>query len=478
MRIPPATAGPHSVEDLHPGEDMPAHRHPGRAPRGGHRDPHAPGRAPAGLRLAALCLALLAGLVPRAGAFYDDASLRAIGFSAERARATGAPLVLLAHQTVCDFVAFGPRVRDEHWVWFIGDPDAPACRAVREVEILLDVKYEFPFIDHCRIFRGADTLVVDPRGWSIDPVRGWPPETGGAWRGAHGRLPELKAGDIVDFAYRVENRWSTERLPSAWEAIPIRHPDAPTFERQIICSYNSVLKGRVHVVGEERNPVRHFGVSPPRIELLTGDLPPGPATPGTSPGSPRVLFTASSDWNDVRQTLAHSCNATIVAADRLLEATGDSISQCHRGSRERLGAVLDYAERHWRRVPLPLSATSYYPGDAGEMLRQHAAGPLERAALTAGLARAAHLQAALFLARGDEEPFLPGFALPQQFDHAALRVELTEEQTALLIDPWQSKLEDALRTPGDWTLFLGIARPWEGFYAKDAAGALVRTKIE
>jgi hypothetical protein len=457
------------------GDDMPTHRHPRCAPRASRRDPLARLRAPAGLWLTVL---LTTGLAPRAWAFYDDASLRAIGFNAERARATGAPLVLLAHQTICDFVAFGPRVRDEHWVWFIGDPGAPACRAVREIEIPLDVKYEFPQIDRCRIVRGADTLAVDPREWTIDPVRGWPPETGGAWRAMHARLPELRAGDIVDFAYRVVNRWSAERPPSAWEAIPIRHPDAPTFEREIVFSYNPVLKGRVQVIGDERNAVRHFGVTPPRIEFLSGDLPAGPATPAAAPGSPRLLFTASRGWRDVCEVLSRPCNAAILATDGLLAAVGDSISGRHTGSRERLAAVLGYAEGHWRRVPLPLSATSYCPGEAGELLRQRAAGPLERALLTAGLARAAHLQAALFLARGDEEPFLPDFPLPQQFDHAALRVELTEEGRALLIDPWQPKLEDALRTAGEWTLFLGLTQPWEGFYAKDPAGALVRAPIE
>jgi hypothetical protein len=475
MRILRAMAEPRGTKDLKPGDDMPSHRHPGRAPHAGRRDPLARRRAPAALWLAIL---FVAGLAPRAGAFYDDASLRAICFNADRARTTGAPLVLLAHQTLCDFVAFGPRVRDEHWVWFIGDPGAPACRTLREIEVPIEVKYEVPMIERCRVFRGADTLVVDPHDWKLDPVPGWPAETGGAWRAAGARLPELKAGDIVDFAYRVENRWSAERLPSAWEAIPIRCPDAPTFERQIVCSFNPVLRGRVQVIGDERNAVRHFGVTPPRIELLTGDLPPGPETPGTSPGSPRLLFTASSDWGDIRKVLGQSCNPAILATDKLLAAAGDSISQRHNGSRERLAAVLGYAQKHWQRVPLPLTATSYYLGDAGELLRQHAAGMLERAVLAAGLAHAAHLQATLFLARGDEEPFLAGFPLPQQFDHAALRVELTEEGSALLIDPWQSNLDDALRTPGEWTLFLGLTAPWEGFYAKDSAGALVRTRVQ
>ena len=123
------------------------------------------------------------------------------------------------------------------------------------------------------------------------------------------------------------------------------------------------------------------------------------------------------------------------AAAEALASTGDSLSRRHDTSRARLAAVLATIDRHWARIPLELTATDYYPGDASELNAQRAAGPLDRAILVAGLARAAHLQVALLLARTDAEPFAPDFQLPHQFDRLALRVELLDEGRA---DPARS----------------------------------------
>ncbi|MBM3316808.1 MAG: hypothetical protein FJY75_03045 [Candidatus Eisenbacteria bacterium] len=434
-------------------------------------------RRASALPLVPLLAALALPASPPVGAAYDDSSLRAICFNAERASEMGEPLVLLAHKTVCDFASYGPRTFDEHWVWFVADPRSTAADELRRFAVPLEVRYEQLFFDRCRIFRGADTLSVDPHGFLLQPIDGWPEPGAFFFREVRAALPELRAGDIVEFAYRVSNRWSDRRAPSAWDAFPIRHPLAPTLERQIIVAHNPVLKGRIRVIGDDRPPVRHMGVSPPRFELHTGDLPAGQAD-ATGPGAARMLFTASTNWWDVQRMLGFNYGPALLGATQLFTSAGDSLSVRHRGSRERLAAVLAHVDREWTPLPQSLTAASYYPSDAGELNAQRVAGPLDRAMLVAGLARAAHMQASLFLARTAAEPFLPDFAVPHQFDRLAVQVDLLEEGVKVLIDPLRGRLEDAVGAAEEYTHFLGCVPPWEGLYERDASGALVPLALE
>lgn len=456
--------------------------HAGRRASGGPAEsrPAGSGRSARAGRRASAALAVLAALALLAApgrATYDDNSLRAILFNAERARETGAPLVLLAHETVCDFIAYGPRTFDEHWIWYVGDPASEVANRLRQPEFILEVRYEQLQLDRCRIFRGGDTLWVEPAAFTLESVPAWPMAAGFYYRAVRGKLPELRAGDIVEIAYRISNRWSSRRAPSAWGVIPIRHPWGPTIERHILVTHNPVLKGRVKVLGDEHPPVRHFGVSPPKLELLTGDLPAGSGS-GTRPGEARMLFTASLVWREVAHLLGIHYGPAIEAARDVLAGAGDSLSDRHAPSRERLEAVLAYVDRHWARLPLELCETSYFPGDAQELNAQRAAGPLDRAILAAGLARAAHLQVALLLARTDEEPFAADFQVPHQFDRLALRVELLEEGRAILVDPLAPDLETAIANASACTLFLGCIAPWEGLHERDDDGSLRRSAIE
>jgi hypothetical protein len=210
---------------------------------------------------------------------------------------------------------------------------------------------------------------------------------------------------------------------------------------------------------------------------LTGNLPPG-LEDGTALGAARLLFTASLNWRDVWKMLGVHYGPAVNAASDALAGMGDSLSLEHRGSVERLAAVLALVDRRWPRLPVSLTASSYYPGDARELAAQRVAGPLDRAILAAGLAKAAHLQVALFLARADGEPFLPDFPLPQQFDRLALRLEIPEEGRAILVDPSVGELEAAEDAAAACSRFLGCVPPWEGLYELDSAGALVRISIE
>jgi hypothetical protein len=424
-----------------------------------------------------LAMVLGAVLAHPGQAFYDDSSLRAILFNAERAQEIGAPLVLLAHQTTCNFTGYGPRDFEEHWIWYVGDPKAPESRALRHFEIPVEVKTEIVELERCRIFRGTDTLQVGASPWALVPRADWPKGSEFTQQAVRAGLPELNAGDMVEVVYRLKNRWSGQQAPSAWEVVPIREPGVPTLERHIVVTHNPVLKGRVRVLGDLERPVRHFGVTPPTIELLAGNLPAGPLD-GTALGSPRLLFTASLNWKDVRQLLERDVCTAIDAAQVLLQASGDSLGRSHRSTRDRASAVLRAVDRRWEKTPESLTASNYCPTLPSELVTQRVAGALDRAVLVTALARAAHLQAAILLARGEGEPFIQDFQLPQQFDRVLVRIDVPEENAALLIDPQAETLDAALRAASEATLFLGLAKPWEGFYQRDASGSLVHPSAQ
>jgi len=430
-----------------------------------------------GVRLLPLALLLSAaagwGVGPAQAGFYSPPEVRAIAFNAERARALEAPVMLLAHRTDIYFSGYGQHARDEHWIWYVGDPQDPAAARIARPQVPLDLRLERFRLRHCRILRDADTLALGTDEWSSGAIRGWPSGARSFYHAAETHLPPLQAGDLVEIAYTVENRWSDRRMPVAWDTTPIREPDVPTLERSITYAYNPVLKGRVKVIGDTRKPVRHFGASRPRIDFLTGNLP--PADPKAAPlDRPRVLFTAHVVWSDVLDALQVHLPAELLRLERFLASPGDSLAHSARGSRARLDAVLEYAAQHYDVIPLPLAESDYFAHEASTILGASALPPLDRAVAIAALAAAARLQVQFYLARSGERAFDEDFPTPMHFDRILLRVELTEEDRALWIDPAFAAdgLTAAERAAeGQW-LLVGVRREETRFYKRGPDGDL------
>ncbi len=434
-----------------------------------------PRGTPSPLRTAAACTlgATLLGLAltwPAAG-LYDDASVRAILFNRERADSLGAPLVLLAHRTDCSMQGNGPRSIEEHWLWYIADPDDAAVARLREPNICLQTGLESFGLERCRIFRGGDTLIVDPGLWHLRPPAGWPGQVI-AWQEVTAQLPEFARGDILELAYRVINAWERTRLPSDWEALPIRHPLAPTIERMISIQSNSTIKGRAKVFGDAARLVRHYGPLQPRFELLTGDLPVGLDHP-LALAAPRVLFTADTDWLSVQRVLQRNYMQAIAAVKGLCSAAGDSLALVHRSARGRLSAVLGYVDTHWARIPRTFTEGSCYAGPPAMVHAQGAADDLDRALLTAGLMQAAHLQVDLFLGRDRPESFVEDLPTPLQFDRVILGAVDIEGDARLLFDPRLAELTASQAATRGLLLF-DLSGPETVFYEVNHDGLLTR----
>ncbi|MFH1145019.1 MAG: hypothetical protein V1774_10790 [Candidatus Eisenbacteria bacterium] len=419
---------------------------------------------------ASALLAAALGALP-APALYDDDDVRAILLNQDRAQALDAPLVLLAHETRLHLLGSGPQERNEHWIWYVADPAAPSCRALQTLRIRLDVQLDRLELIRCRIYRDDDTLMIPLDSWHLGVVPGWPPQSRVSWNEASCQLPELRAGDGVEVAYTIHDRWSTTRVPlnSAW--VPIGEPGVPTIERHIVITHPSVLSGRAIVVGDAARVVRHHGNIEPMLELLTGNLPPAPADP-LDPGSPRLLFSAETEWDKLRQTLKAYYGTTAHIYGQALKARADSISSGARSTRARVAAALEYVEGRFARVPPRLLESRAYPRTAPVALEQDCADPLDRAMLVAGLADAAHVKVEILLAASTAEGFRSEFAMPQQFDRILLGFEAIDEGRFVLIDPWQPDLTQALEAAGAPVLF-GITEDVAGFREVNDEGRLV-----
>jgi hypothetical protein len=407
-----------------------------------------------------------------ARADYNGAELRAIFFNKEKAANIGAPLVLMAHRTHCKILGNGPRETHEHRIWYIGDPTHPLCAAVREPGVLLNHTIESFGLKRCRIIRGLDTLRVATDEWKVTAPRGWPPEGYEPWIETHTELPELRRGDIVEISYSITNRWSRNRLPSDWELLPIRSPVAPTIERHIVITYNRALQGEVKVLGDTRRILRHHGGGEPKLELLTGNLPPDPADADSLNGA-RVLFTAGKSWHAVHGVLRDHCAVELNNGTRFLAEIGDSLMRTHRRSRERMRTIFDHIEQRCARIPRSLLSSEYYPRLLALAYEGRATDPLDRALLIAALARAATLKAEIFLGRSTREGFDPEFITPMQFDRVVLRFFVAEEDRHVLLDPWEPDLDRALHAVSTDAVFLGIEQDWPGLYELDEHGQLV-----
>jgi len=403
-----------------------------------------------------------------AGAFFSDADVSSILVNRDRAARFDAPIVLLAHDTHVRLLGNGPRRTEEHLLWYVREPDAPATQAIRRPRIRIGQRLERFILQRCRIYRGADTLGVPPEAWKLAAISGWPPAAYRSWSEATAELPALRRGDVVEIAYAIDNQWSQRRQASHWTAIPLPHPEAPTLERHIVLNHPAALEGRARVFGAATTVIRHYGAEEPEWEILTGNLPPS----GMGQVPPRMLFASDTPWSTVHRSLGPHYRHGARRCAESLAAVGDSLLTAARPTRARLAAVLEYVENHWQRVPRPLRTSDFYPRSPEEILNQRTADRLDRAMLVMGLGQAAKLQIEVFLAASTEEGFRPEFASPQQFDRVLVGTPVIEEGRFLLIDPWAGELtsaEKAARLP----LLFGITEAVAGFREVTDDGQLI-----
>jgi len=445
---------------------------PTGAPRPGVAAPAAGARPPRGARgLTRLLTAAFVLLPLPAQAVYDDASVHSILLNRDRAEALQAPLVLLAHETTCHLAGGGARTKSEHLIWFVADPQAPVCQAVQQPRIRLDLLLERLELHRARIYRSGDTLEVAPAAWHSTGISGWPEATRLSWTEASAELPPLEKGDLVELAYTIHNRWSASRQSANWEVIPIANPLAPTVERHIVLTSVSLIDGQAVVLGDAARLIRHHGTTQPRLELLTGNLPPAPADP-LDLHAPRLLYSAETDWRTVQRALVPHYGYCIQTYEEALAAAGDSILAATRTTRERLAGVLEHIERRWTRVPRSLPETRGFPRLPPAALTDRASDPLDRAILAAGLAGAAHLKVSLFFGASTAEGFRTDLATPQQFDRVLLGVPLLEEGRYLIFDPWQTGLEAAESAASGVPVLFGISEDVAGFREVGSDGRL------
>ena len=408
---------------------------------------------------------VLLGTTPPAHGYYEAAEVTAIRFSSDRAATSGEPLTLLAHQSAYNMFSNGPRRIEEHKLWYVADPTDPRCLDLRKPRILINRMTEAAELTRCRIFRGADTLNIIGEDWRLASPTDWPPQGTDPWRELTAELPPLEQGDVVELAYMIENRWSPGLFPSDWVAVPIRAPGIPTFERHITMEYNVAMKrmARLKVFGDEAPLRRHHGRNRPMVELLTGDLPAGPADP-TALDAPRLFFTSHDTWRTLGLCLQKQYGGFLFEAEALLRSQGDSLSATHRPSGERLEAAMRYVDGHCARIPEPLTASSYYPRRPSIVQAMGTAGPLERALMIAGLGGAARMKIDVYLARPADENFDASIPIPMQFDRVILSVALVDEDRVAYIDPWSYPLSAALEAGGEDLLLYDFFGEEQYFY--------------
>ncbi len=426
-------------------------------------------RATGRARGAPLRVALRTGLLavglwaaaPAAQAFYEDAAVRAILFSRETADTLGSAVVVLAHQTDLSMNGNGRRSTEEHWIWYVADPGDPACAAVKQPRIVIDRTMESFGLRRCRIYRGDDTLAVEEGHWELTEPQGWPEGGADPYREMTATLPPLEAGDVVELAYTVENRWTPGRYPSDWVVAPITVPYGPTVERHILLTHNASISAYLATLGTDARIIEHLGHQPPKYELLTGNLPPGPPQP-TGLDAPRLLFTSAGAWSSVRQVFERHSSVFLRQGEELMAAVGDSLASAHRQSRPRLQAVMDHLRSRIRRYEGALTASTYYARNPQVCVVLRSANRMEWALLVAALAGAARLKVETYLAREGVADFDPGVPNPHQFDRVLLRALVTEEDRFILFDPWNDRLteEVGLESP----LLLPITPAEHDFY--------------
>ncbi len=426
---------------------------------------------------AALILAMVAGLwaVPT-HAFYEEAEVRAILFSRDRADALGAPLVLLAHRSDYTLAGNGPRVVKEHYLWYVGDPEDPACDVIAHPRVLLNTEIETFRLKICRIYRGDDTLRVEEGLWDLAPPRDWPATGNEPFFEAAARMPALARGDIVELAYAIDNRWNRWLYPTDWIRAPLREPRAPTLERHVRVQYNSAMRWRAKVLNDPAKLVRHIGLATPTLEVLTGDLPPGPPVP-TAIDAPCFGFSGHETWAGVARAVGLPANRALAVGEEYFRDLGDSLATAHTNSRERLQAVLTLLGRRCALIPEPMTATIYQGRQPPSTFEGRSAKPLEFALLVGSLARAAHLRTELFLARPGRDGLVVELPQPMQFDRVALRVLLAEEDRVLLLDPTLGDLAACAGGIHEGMLLIGLLEDWLDFYEVGADGSLERVDI-
>lgn len=424
-----------------------------------------------GLLLLILAIAA-SGRVP-AKALFDDAEVRAMLFSRSKAQASAEPLVLLGWKTTCEMNGNGRRTLQEHQVWYIGDPNAPEANAITPFRVLHNTEVELFGLQHCRIYRGDDTLRVENDQWTRQTPRGWPVRGGQPWADAVGTLPPLAAGDVLDVAYVLDNRWNDFFLPSDWAVVPFSTPYAPVIERLVQFEHARTMQSIVEVASHDARLRRHYGRAVPMVEVHTGNIPRGPADP-TGLTAPRVYFTSSETWQKARNQCDLFYEMALEDAEILFRAPGDSLANEFPGTVPRMAAVYDYLEARTTRLPRSLTSSSYFPRAPRIAFELGGTDPIERGLMMTALASAARLKADLFLARSDTTGFLPDVPVAHQFDRLALRVLLIEEDRMVWLDPEADSYGAGLDQAADYQLLMAtrerepvlLHRTPEGYFAR------------
>ncbi|MBD3235653.1 MAG: hypothetical protein GF330_02995 [Candidatus Eisenbacteria bacterium] len=429
-------------------------------------------KRPPAAGLGAVSLVLLSLLSGGAGAEegYGEAELRAILFGRERADTLDAGVVLLAHRTHYEHHGSGERERHEHQIWYVRDPDDPRAAALRTPAVLLDNTHQAFGLTHARVLREGDTLDVTGAGWSLRTPEGWPPEAANPWREAHATLPPWQAGDVFDLSYSLLTRPSRTRIPDAWTRIVLRTPRGPTVERHVVLTYERGLEGFARVIHNPQRLLRHYGADP-KLELLTGNLPPG-AGDAKDLQAPAVLFSCAQAWRPARRVLAEHYMFEIARARTFLAAVGDSLVRNARGSRERIGAIFHLLRERCAPIPRTLLESDYYPRPLAIPWQGRAADEIDRALLFAALADVALIKVDLFLGRSDPRGFDPELVTPQQFDRLLVRLLVAEEDRHIFLDPSAGDLAAAQTVVDEKTVLLGVPDEWARLLQADAQGHL------
>lgn len=403
---------------------------------------------------------------------FDEAQVRAMLFAREEAAASGDPLVLFGWHSFYNIKGNGRREIQEHQVWFIGDPAHPSVRELSPVRVLQDTEVESFGLRLCRIYRGDDTLFVQDKEWSRQTPRGWPERAGTPWAEVVGVLPDLKAGDVLEVAYALDNEWTTFFLPSDWITVPITTPLARTIERKIEFKHASAIEGQYKVASHGARLRRHYGSPTPRFDLHAGNLPIGPASP-TGLDAPRIYFTSSNDWNNVRGQLDLFYGRARSDGELMSRVVGDSLAQSAPGSRDRLDAVMRYLDTRLTRLPREITGSRYYPRDLRVVQILGGADPVERGLVLAGLAASAHLSVDLYLARADTSGFFPDFPTAGQFDHLVLAALIAEEDETVWIDAEAPTLAEGLERAAAYNLVLATGGQKEPLLLRGREGTFI-----
>ncbi len=414
--------------------------------------------------LIALIIALLLTLATPGRAAYTEADIRAIRFNETKATEMGDPAVLLAHLTEISMSGNGPRETFDQLLWYVADPSDPKCESISNPQIPIEATTETFGLNHCLIYRGQETITVNPDLWHLALPDGWPEDERDPWRVATAQLPALEAGDIVDIAYKVMNPWKRAHYPSDWEVVALTNPNAPTIERNIKIKYNSVKTGFIKVIGDDCRPIRHRGTTEPMWEILTGNLPTGPAEP-VGLNAPRVYFTTNTDWDSITTAVKHSFGSGMIYGERAYGELGSKLALESKKAKKRLEKIYRHLNNNWEKIEEPLLASNYYPRSIRELQHTETTKPMDRALLFGSIASAASIQTDFFLARSSKIGFVSDFHSPMQFDQILLRVYLIDENRHIFLDPWAKDLKAGENEVVEGSYLIGMGELWSGLYS-------------